>query len=132
MSKAIADILRTKAQHDFNAAAILADADQKDVGDEIFGLLIQQAVEKAAKCLLASKNIKYPFTHEIDRLFQDLTAKGLPVPGRFSDLEMLTPFATQARYETAISRGLFDRPRFLNLVREFLAWIDVARRKASR
>ena len=127
MSKAISKFLAEKARQDFNAASLLARADPKDVGDEVVGLHLQQAVEKAAKALMAWKSIEYPFTHEIDRLFQSLAAKGFPVPGRYSDLEMLTPFAAHARYETAIARNSFDRPAFLALVGEFLLWTDSSR-----
>ena len=126
MSKTVAEILRKKARGDFNAAVVLAHADPP-MDDETVGLHLQQAVEKAAKALLTWKNIKYPFTHDIDTLLQMLTAKGCPVPGQFSDLDTLTPFATQARYERAVPPGSFDRAAFIALTRDFLAWTDTSR-----
>lgn len=126
MSKTVAEILRKKAQGEFNAAVVLANADPP-MNDEIVGLHLQQAVEKAAKALLTWKNIKYPFTHDIDTLMQALTAKGCPVPGQFSDLDMLTLFATQARYERVVPPGSFDRVAFIDLTRDFLAWTDASR-----
>jgi HEPN domain-containing protein len=95
--------------------------------DETVGLHLQQAVEKAAKALLTRKNIKYPFTHDIDTLLQMLTANGCPAPAQFSDLDTLTPFATQARCERAVPPGSFDRAAFIELARNFLAWTDSSR-----
>jgi HEPN domain-containing protein len=126
LSKAVAQILRKKAQSDFSAAVVLANADPP-MDDETVGLHLQQAVEKAAKALMTSRNIKYPFTHDIDTLFQMLKAKGWPVPGQFADLDTLTPFATQARYERAVPRGSFDRAAFIDLARDFLVWTDTSR-----
>ena len=126
MSKAVAEILRKKAQGDFDAAVVLARADPP-MDDETVGLHLQQAVEKAAKALLTWKNVKYPFTHDLDSLLQMLVAKGYTVPVQFSDLDTLTLFATQARYERAVPPGSFDRAAFIHLVRDFLAWTDTSR-----
>jgi len=128
LSRAIAEILRKKAQGDFNAAVVLANADPA-MDDETVGLHLQQAVEKAAKALMTWNNIKYPFTHDLHMLFQALTAKGCPVPRQFSDLDTLTLFATQARYERVVPPGSFDRVAFIGLVHDFLAWTDTFRKK---
>jgi HEPN domain-containing protein len=126
LSKAVAEILRDKAQGDLKAAVVLAHVDPP-MNDETVGLHLQQAVEKAAKALLTWKNVKYPLTHDIDALFRALAAKRCPVPERFSDLDTLTPFATQARYERAVPPGSFDRAAFIALVEDFLAWTDTSR-----
>jgi HEPN domain-containing protein len=126
LSKAVAEILRTKAQGDFNAAVVLANADPP-MNDETVGLHLQQAVEKASKALMTRKNIKYPFTHDIDTLLRVLTEKGCPAPERFTDLDTLTLFATQARYERVVPPGSFDRRAFIDLVGDFLRWTDTSR-----
>jgi hypothetical protein len=59
LSKAVAEILRKKAQGDLHAAIVLANADPP-MDDEMVGLHLQQAVEKAAKVLLTWRDIKYP------------------------------------------------------------------------
>jgi HEPN domain-containing protein len=74
LSKAVAAILRKKAEGDLKTAVVLAHADPP-MDDETVGLHLQQAVEKAAKALLTWKNVKYPFTHDIDSLLQMLAAK---------------------------------------------------------
>jgi HEPN domain-containing protein len=126
LSRAVAEILRKKAQGDFAAALLLARADPP-MSDETVGLHLQQAVEKAAKALLSWKNVDYPFTHDLDTLLRMLAAKRCAVPARFSELDTLTPFATQARYERAVPPGSFDRPTFIALVRDFLTWTDSPR-----
>lgn len=126
MSRAVAELLHKKAQGDFDAAVLLARADPP-MSDEIVGLHLQQAVEKATKALLACKNVDYPFTHDLATLLHLLAAKGCAVPARFSDLDMLTPLATQARYERAVPPGSFDRPTYVALVRDFLAWSESLR-----
>jgi HEPN domain-containing protein len=126
LSRAVAKILWTKAQGGFHAAVVLANADPP-IGDEAVGLHLQQAAEKATKALLTWKNIKYPFTHDIHTLLQLLAGKDCVVPEQFWDLDTLTPFATQARYERVVPPGSLDRSAFLALVREFLAWTAGAR-----
>lgn len=127
MSKAVAEILRKKAQGDFNAAVVLAKA-KPPMDDETVGLHLQQAVEKAAKALLTWKKLEYPFTHDLDTLLRMLSESGCPVPGQFADLDTLTPIATQARYERAVPPGSLDRVAFIEMVRGFLAWTDTLRR----
>jgi HEPN domain-containing protein len=126
LSRAVAEILRDKAQADFDAAVVLATADSP-ISDETVGLHLQQAVEKSSKALLTWKNVKYPFTHDIDTLFRALATKGCRVPERFSDLDTLTLFATQARYERVVPPGSFDRAAFVDLTRQFLVWTDSSR-----
>jgi HEPN domain-containing protein len=77
--------------------------------------------------MLARKNIKYPFAHDIYTLLQMLIAAGCPVPAQFSNLDTLTVFATQARYERVVLPGSFDRAAFIDLAREFLVWTDSSR-----
>lgn len=125
MSRIIADLLRRKAQGDFNAAVVLAQADPA-MDDETVGLHLQQAVEKAAKAVLARRGVKYPFTRDINVLLRSLAAHGDSVPERYAELDTLTLFATQARYERAVPAGAFDRAAYLSLVRDFLAWTDSA------
>jgi HEPN domain-containing protein len=126
LSRAVAEILRKKAQGDLNAAVVLAKA-KPPMDDETVGLHLQQAVEKAAKSLLTWKNVEYPFTHDLDTLLRMLSAKSCPVPAQFFELDTLTPFATQARYERAVPPGSLDRAAFIKLVRSFLAWTDTLR-----
>lgn len=121
MSRNVANILWLKANHDFNAAAEIADLDPRRVGDQVFGMLLQQSVEKAIKALILVKNLKYSHTHDVHYLLEHLSKK-ISVPEQARELEDLTVFASQERYETPISDNLLDRHQLLLTVREFLMW----------
>ena len=121
MFKIVAHTLWIKANHDFNAAAKIVDTDPREVGDQVFGMLLQQSVEKAIKALILTKNLKYDHTHDLHRLL-NLLAKKTTVPEKIRELEDLTMFASQERYETPISDDKLNRPWLLDTVQEFLAW----------
>jgi len=121
LSKNIANILWTKAGHDFNAAAEIVDADPMKIGDQVFGMLLQQSVEKAVKALILAKNLKYSHTHDLHHLL-NLLSKKISVPAQARELEDLTIFASRERYETPISDDRLDRRQLLEAVREFLVW----------
>lgn len=123
MSSSVALILRTKAEHDLQAAKRLADVDPDVVGDQVFGMLCEQCVEKASKSLILRLKLKYDRTHDLRRLFVTLTKK-VDVPAWIEPLEQLTMFATTERYETPFSNSSLDRLSLLDLVRDFLAWSD--------
>jgi HEPN domain-containing protein len=120
----VASLLFTKASHDLNAARALIGVDNAEVGDQIFGMLLQQGVEKAAKGLLALKGHRYPFTHEIDKLLAALDSKGLALSADLEELKKLTPFASTERYETPI-RTYFtpsERRVYYDKATKFLKW----------
>ncbi len=123
VSKNVARLLLANSKQDARAAALLMDTDPAMVGDPIFGFHIQQAVEKASKALIAWKGEEYEFTHSITDLFEALARAGEPVPGRYSKLEGLTPFAESVRYETAVPHQI-ERRGFMDLTNGFLEWID--------
>ena len=125
MSRNIANILWTKACHDFNAGSRIADANPEDIGDQVLGLLLQQSVEKATKALITAKNLKYSHTHDIHHLFQ-LLAKKIEVPQQFEDLIGLSMFATREKYESPILPDRLDKQDLLNEVKAFLEWVAAA------
>ncbi len=47
--------------------------------DEFFGQHIQQAVEKLAKAWIATLGQEFPYTHDLDRLLQQLEDLGCDV-----------------------------------------------------
>jgi HEPN domain-containing protein len=112
-------VLWDKACHDWNAAERLLDADPELVGDQVFGFLLQQSVEKATKSVLARKRIKYDRVHDLGLLLDTLSRK-IEVPPQFGKLRGLTMYATSERYESPPSPHRLDRREVLDLVREFL------------
>lgn len=69
--------------------------------DEIYGFHAQQAVEKALKAWMILANKEYPKTHDLSvllHLLEEIMAPG--ISKSFADLEDLTIFAVQYRYDT--------------------------------
>jgi HEPN domain-containing protein len=59
---------------------------------------LQQAVEKAVKALLISKQVEFPYTHDLARLVALLVDVVAGVPQSLKDAERLTPYASFSRY----------------------------------
>jgi len=122
LSKSIATILWTKARHDFNAASVLVNLSPLEVGDQVFGLLLQQSIEKSVKALILAMKLRYDHTHDIEHLFHQLSKK-IQVPSQFEELIEMTVFASKERYETPLSDRPIDRSVYLVNVQYFLEWI---------
>ncbi|HZL49231.1 MAG TPA: HEPN domain-containing protein [Solirubrobacteraceae bacterium] len=93
----------------------------KGVTDAGIGLHAQQAVEKAIKAVLAVKETKFPFTHDLKRLRDFATGSGIELPPTLDGIEELTPFARDERYGSETSLGL-DREQALKWAAEAIAW----------
>ncbi|BBJ22388.1 HEPN domain-containing protein [Candidatus Nitrotoga sp. AM1P] len=111
------------AYKDFNA--LIGMQENSLFADEIFGLHVQQAVEKALKAWLCVNEDIYPLTHELARLLVLLENHGADVE-KFWPLVQFTMFAVQARYEEGISD--LDEPinRAIEIenVRELLTHVE--------
>jgi HEPN domain-containing protein len=95
-SKDYAKQLLSIAEGDLKSASALIRA--KDKGRPENSLyLVQQAVEKAIKSVLISKQIAFPLVHDLGILIAFLPESDYP-PGGF-DWTALNPFATVRRYE---------------------------------
>ncbi len=80
------------AQEDLDAAETLADRWPRH------GCwLAQQAAEKALKALLISRQIDFPYSHDLDRL-RGLLPPGSSLHAACPDLAELTQWAVEARY----------------------------------
>jgi HEPN domain-containing protein len=91
-----ADILLAKADEDvYLMRAMLADA---QLSDEVWGFHAQQAAEKLFKSLMASREIVFPFTHQISLLTDLLEEHGIALDEDFLSLIALTPYAAGLRY----------------------------------
>ena len=123
MSRSIAEMLWLKACHDYNAAEKLLDSDPEIVGDQVFGLLLQQSVEKAIKSTLLRKRLKYERVHDVGVLL-DILSKKIAIPPKFERLQGLTMYAATERYESPLSPRRLDRQEILNLVRGFLELLE--------
>lgn len=118
-SRELAETLLEKAAGDL--ATVRAIAGSEEVPDEAVGLHAQQAVEKTLKAVLASRDVHYPFTHDIDRLAELVEEEGLELPDEIGDAGVLTPWALAHRYESASALGA-DREEMLALASAAVAW----------
>lgn len=110
------------ARRDFNA--MLGMENSPLFADEIFGFHAQQAVEKALKAWLCSKNILYPLTHELPRLLAQLEKAGADVE-TFKVLDELTAYAVEARYAEGEPEAIpLDRAEVIGKVSILLDRVD--------
>ena len=123
MSDDTSGILWVKAVHDYNAAERLLDEDPEIVGDQVFGLLLQQSVEKAIKSILWKERLGYGRIHDVSLLLDRLSGV-IDIPPRFDRLRGLTMYASIERYESPLSSHRLDRRGILDLVTEFLGLLD--------
>jgi len=112
------------AEKDFTALHKMAD--DPEFPDETFGFHAQQAVEKAAKAMLAAKGVKFERTHDLEVLLDALAEHGCIGEEEFTGFADLTDYAVQYRYQAfdGIDAG-FDRKAVTDEVRRFL---DAAQR----
>lgn len=57
-----------------------------------------QAVEKAIKAVLLSRQVGFPLTHDIEELLELVEESGFPVPKAVENAGLLTPYAVETRY----------------------------------
>ncbi|HEX5525634.1 MAG TPA: HEPN domain-containing protein [Solirubrobacterales bacterium] len=84
------------AREDLASAEALDKAER--VSDAPVGFHAQQAVEKALKAAIASRDQDFPFTHDIGLLMQLCQDAGLELPAALNEADRLTPYAAAIRY----------------------------------
>src|SRR5690349_14927675 len=92
----LAGDLLALASEDLAAAEALDRAER--VSDAPVGFHAQQAVEKALKAAIASRDQEFPFTHDLGLLMQLCQDTGLVLPADLTDADRLTPYAAAVRY----------------------------------
>ncbi len=118
-----AEMLMRKAKNDQVALEKLA-ADSNSP-DDVTGFHAQQAVEKCLKAVLALTGVRYPFTHDLQRLLDLMRESNIPVPNEFEDVKRLTHCAALFRYDdVAVESIALDRPWALDCVRQVRSWAE--------
>ena len=92
-----AELLLQKAREELGAAQTLVATD--DYAAHVVGFLLQQAVEKAMKSVLAAREIEIPYTHNLGDLLKRFEAVGITVPPSLASAEWLTPWGVTFRYD---------------------------------
>jgi HEPN domain-containing protein len=85
------------AEKDFKALKNMIDETIFDI--EIFGFHAQQTVEKLLKAWLSAIGTKYEKTHDLQILFSLLKENGQHIPTELENLENLTDFSVNFRYD---------------------------------
>lgn len=118
-----AKMLLLMAGKDHRALLVMQDTDA--VAVEIFGLHVQQAVEKSIKAWLCLLGAPYPKKHDLDELAALLAQAGESVPDEFASLLAYTDFAVAFRYEAFSDFDAdIDRQAITTLVGRLLQYVD--------
>lgn len=119
-SKHVLTLLRKAAQ---DQAVLEKLAGDQSFDHETVGFHAQQAAEKLLKAWLSHLGVNYPKTHQLVALLDLLEAQGKSLPGEFSNLTQLTPFATGFRYDELDSSEVVDRGSWISLLRSLSAFV---------
>ena len=92
-----AELLLQKAREELGAAQTLIAT--QDYAAHVVGFLLQQAVEKALKSVLAAREIEIPHTHDLGELLGLLADMELSVPPALAVADWLTPWGVTFRYD---------------------------------
>lgn len=91
------------------------------VTDAILGFHAQQAVEKATKAVLEHGGVEYPYSHDLDGLFELCQENNIEVPDTLSGASRLSVFGVRLRYGTSPEAHL-DRDQALKWAAAAIAW----------
>lgn len=116
----VADALLAKAVGD--EAGLRALVANHDVPDHVAGFLAQQAIEKALKAVLISRDVPFERKHDIDYLCSLIEDSGLNLTPELSAAVALTPWAVEFRYADPFDAPPLDRPKALDTVVAVREW----------
>ncbi len=103
---------------DFAARSLLP---VEGVADAILGFHAQQAVEKSLKAVLASADVQFPYSHDLDGLIELCRGNGLEVPDALEDADQLSPYGVRMRYGASHDTRL-DRDQALGWSAAAVEW----------
>jgi HEPN domain-containing protein len=110
--------LLEKASHDLVAArAVLATGQALDT----VCFHAQQAAEKSLKALLASKDVVYPWHHDLGELLKLALGHFAPIGSMENDLLLLSPYAVEVRYDETIRPDVNEAQTALDIASRMYA-----------
>ena len=121
MARTEAQAMLRVARRDLRAARLLA-VDEAD--EASWGFQMQQAIEKAFKAWILSRDLKAPFTHDIADLLQILSEQGIKI-SPYLQFSQFTLFAVQLRYDDEPESLGLDRQHWQTVVQALLDEVDL-------
>lgn len=105
------------AERDINS--LFGMLDNPEVFDDaVFGFHAQQAVEKLLKAILIFNGIEYKRTHDLQTLFLQTDEAGVEFSIEIKNLEELTSFAVEFRYDLFIEDETLNRKEIYDTIKE--------------
>jgi HEPN domain-containing protein len=92
--------------------------------DEVFGFHVQQAVEKLLKLLITAHGVRYPFTHALSKLADQLAGLGETVPEFPMTWKELTEYALETRYEVGVEIPTKQRDELRSAVADLRVFVE--------
>lgn len=119
----LAALLMAKALDDERALEALVD--NPKIADAIVLFHAQQAAEKTLKAVVASQGLTFEWTHDLSALIDQVRDTGLSLPAELEEVDSLTPYAVDYRYEDPVLDDPFAvRDSALDLVGRLRVWAD--------
>jgi len=115
-----AERLLRLARRDYQTCAILGSHPEAQIAPICFHA--QQCVEKALKAGLTANQVYFRYTHDLAELINLLTGAGIAPPFTAQELQRLTPFAVELRYDEGIP--LLTREEAADMATRTLAWAE--------
>jgi HEPN domain-containing protein len=106
----------------------LAQAQVPGVGYGLLCFHAQQAAEKGIKAVLLERAVSFPYIHDLGRLLDIARAANVTIPAEVRDADLLTDYATLARYP---GTGEIEEPDHVRAVATARAVISWAERQLS-
>ena len=115
-----AERLLRLARRDYQTCAILRSHPEAQIAPICFHA--QQCVEKSLKAAMTANQVYFRYTHDLVELINLLTGAGIAPPFTAQELQRLTPFAVELRYDEGIP--LLTREEADQLATRTLAWAE--------
>lgn len=108
------------ARRDYQTCAILRSHPEAQIAPTCFHA--QQCVEKSLKAAMTANQIYFRYTHDLGELTNLLAGAGITPPFTAGELQRLTPFAVELRYDEGVP--LLTREEAADMATRTLAWAE--------
>lgn len=115
------------ARRDYQTCAILLSHPEAQIAPICFHA--QQCVEKSLKAAMTANQVYFRYTHDLGELTNLLTGAGIAPPFTAGELQCLTPFAVELRYDEGIA--LLTREEADQIATRTLSWAEALVAKAQ-